>query len=422
MAWKMRIRVRLALLPKTMSLKFDVFRTEPGEQLKFAPDTEYWKSKLVFDPETQCYLSGDNKFCNASNYGLSGLPPNREDLSERKSRLPKDCGQETPLTDLQKQSLRLMKETAIPRENGIVWEYDYDTRANDILIYAPYPSAFSQAVNIHALLFGYCKTGEKSYQDLAKLAGNGMLIPFEKGGMRVGDFFAESPLPEGYLAYTLNGHMYSVAMLYALHESTGDKKFLKAAEEGTDWLEENYKLFDTGYWTRYDLRPRGAKIYIEFHFKTETKMKSVTVTSGNSVWTVCETGCDQSVGEVTNGNSWRIAANLPDLIEYDVGETIQVEVDHDGPAPMAYSGPPRFTRSEMWFTSDQSSFEVPISDTGWNTLSPFYMKWHSFLMNELGQLSGREEFFEISERWYQYLEDYNQETSEERLRYRTLIQ
>jgi len=246
------------------SLSADLWITRLGEPLRLAPLTPYWMAHRTLNLNTLAYESPEGLvFHNPAALGRYALPPPRADWSQRSGILDGACQQASPLTAIQKRAIALLHEQAKPAASGMVWNYDYDTSYNDIVVKAPYPSAFAQAINIQALLFAYCKTKDRTHLDLAIKAGDAMLLRIEEGGVRNGDWFEEMPAPRGLTPYILNGHLYSVVVLYELAEVSGCARFETAAKRGTAAFTNLINEFDTGYWTRYDLRPRSPAVYVE---------------------------------------------------------------------------------------------------------------------------------------------------------------
>lgn len=343
------------------------------------------------------------RYFNASNLGLIALPPARPGFPERNTPFPANCNQDEPVSERQALAIRLLHEKAKPLGQGVSWFYDYDARMNDQTIKPPYPSAFAQAANIQGLLFAYCKSANVDHLALAVKAGDGLLVPVSQGGMRNGDWFEEQPASDGIMPYILNGHLYSVVVLYQLAEMSGEQRFKQAADEGVAALDTYALWFDAGYWTRYDLRPEWSAVYAEIHFPPETNISRIEIKAGSDVWSVCETGCSQTFGSARNGYSFRVAANLPSLREYQRGETARVETTYTGPAPSIYSGVARPGKVEVWKTGEGASVELPIADAGWSTLNAFYQSWHAFLAGEVYERTAKPRHYVLAARWANYI-------------------
>jgi hypothetical protein len=400
--------------------KATITKVEPG-QTYTPPATDYWSGPLALDPATLEYARGSLRFANASNLGLTAMPPSRPDFGQRDLPFPASCHQEGPLSDQQVLAFKLLKEKAKPLGDGVAWFYDYDALANDVVVHPPYVSAFSQAANIHALLFGDCKMGNRANLTLAIKAANGLLIPVSQGGVRNGKWFEEMPAPEGWMPYILNGHLYSVVVLYELAEElkqTADaanaQKFRNAADEGVAEFDSYALDFDSGYWTRYDLRPRSVAIYAEVHTDPSTVVTRIEARSGSDVWSLCDTGCDQKLQQQRNGQSYRFAANLPSLREYRPGETVQIVTAYSGPAPVIYTGVSRPDRAEVWKTGQGGNVQIPIADKGWSNLNQQYAQWHAFLMGEIYERTKQPRHYVLAARWANYVKTYEAANTEQR--------
>lgn len=68
-------------------------------------------------------------------------------------------------------------------KNIFVWEYGFNHTYNDIIIAAPWYSAFGQAAGIQALLVGYKELQEKKYLDAAIKAAEVLMLPIQDAGL-----------------------------------------------------------------------------------------------------------------------------------------------------------------------------------------------------------------------------------------------
>jgi len=393
--------------------------TAKGDPVNLPPVTPYWRLKHTFDAHTLTITAEDYRFTNASNFGLAALPRPKNpaditDLVPRLSRLPPDCGQKEQLTELQQRAIDRLHEMATKLDNGaVVWLYDYSALANDYILQSPYPSAFSQATNVQGLLFAYCKTADRKHLDLAVKGGLGMLTPIKDGGTLNIDgayWFEECVAPPGFTPFILNGHLYVVNVLYQLLRVSGDGRFNEAANRGAKSFDNLLYLFDTGYWTRYDLRPRAMHIYLELHHAPETIIHKIEMTAPEGgIFTICESGCDRSFSDARNAFSLRFTAQFPSLVEWNPEErSIETRVRFDGPAPRLYGGGLRNDFQEIWeaplrVEANTAVGRVALGAMAWSTTNDNYIAWHAFLAAELFKHTGNPTHFTTAVRWRNYL-------------------
>jgi hypothetical protein len=390
------------------SVRANIYKTEVGAAPFLPPTTPYWNGPLTLNKQTLAYERGAHVFENASNLGLVALPAHKTDFSNRQLPLKEDCNQAHPLSEDQKRAIGLLHSKAILKDGMAVWHYNYDQQANDVVVLAPYPSAFSQAINIHALLFAYCKTLDSAHLELAIKAGDGMLTTVANGGTRNGWWFEEQPAPKGYMPYILNAHIYSLVVLYALSETSGLVRFRFAAEQGVKILDQLLMNFDTGSWTRYDLRPRSPLIYFEVHPRENKVIERIEIRAGDSVFSICNIGCTKILGSLRNGKNFSVAANLPSLRRFhaqeSVSPTILVVATQPSLEPIAdiYVGSVRPREKELTHVGAGGEIQLDFVHMGWSQLQEDYQRWHAFLMAQLWKKTQKAEHFVTALRWANY--------------------
>lgn len=394
-----------------------VWATPVGEQVRIPPKGDYWSGPLTFNSGDLTYSRNGKVFTNASNFGLVTIPANRERYENRSLPLGRDCNQGEPISAMQERGIQELHEQAKPFLNGAIWTYDYQMDANDVVVSAPYPSSFSQAVNIHGLLFAYCKTGDKRHLELAEKAGNALITQMSVGGMLNGDWFEEAPGVTGFTPYILNGHLYSVSVLYELADATKATRFRQAADQGAKAFDQWWTHFDSGYWTRYDMRPRSAMITAAVLPVDGATVQKITLTSGDSRYTVCADSCTAKIGVGPNGAYW-VSANLPSLWRYWRGDEVSIKVEHTGGSVKIYSGAARQDRKEFFLTAHASEATIRTPDLGWSTLDVGYQQWHAFLVEQIWKRTGNPEQFVTAARWQNYLRWFNGDMSTEYFRER----
>lgn len=126
----------------------------------------------------------------------------------------------------------------------------------------PWISALTQAGVIRVLCRMFQATGREEYLRDACGAMTPLTVPVARGGVRsslpgVGGVWYEEYPFAGQCHHVLNGFL---TTLFSLHElvraSGGDERARRAYEDGLGSVMGGaLDRFDTGYWTRYDLRP-----------------------------------------------------------------------------------------------------------------------------------------------------------------------
>lgn len=222
--------------------------------------TDYRSGPLTLNENDFSYVRGEKKFHNPSNYGIIASPDVPGGPWEnRRQHLAENCNQSGPISDRQQRALDLIFKEATPLPNGgVTWRYDYALDYKNIVYLPGWNSAFSQSVNIAALLFAECKTKDKKYLDLASKAALGLITPISKGGLLNDDdgltFFEEYPAAKGFSPYTLNAHILSLNVLYAMAAASNDAKFKHFADLGTETLVKLAPQFSEPTCIKYRLK------------------------------------------------------------------------------------------------------------------------------------------------------------------------
>lgn len=390
--------------------KMEYWETAVGEQYTGPPQTKYWASPTTLDDQTLEQVNADgDRFFNPGTLGMLALPEGYTDYEERRTTFDENCNQDEPLSNRQQTAIKRIIDTATRlTDDTVVWLYDFPMKGNDYIIQPPYPSSFSQAVNIHALLFAYCKSGDPSYLDLAAKGGRGMLTSISEGGV-LNDadgfhWFEELVAPVGFNPYIFNGHAYSILSLFMLGRETGDEAFTQGALSGVRGLNELLHEVDTGYRTKYDLRPPAPVIYIEAHFQPDVEVELIRVWEpGGSEYTLCASTCDAELATARANNSYRFNANLPSLREYH-GNNVEVRMAAEADGDVEF-----FTLSRRPVGSAEV-FHVPdrvlsVDEMGWGQTQEAYQVWHALLMEEIHKWTGEDLHQETARRWRQYIDD-----------------
>ncbi|RMI13912.1 MAG: hypothetical protein D6681_05575, partial [Calditrichaeota bacterium] len=156
-----------------------------------------------------------------------------------------------------------LEKNAHPVKDALIWYYQFDNAYNDIVIKAPWPSAFGQAHVVKAFLHAWQVTGKRKYRDYAIKALRAYRLTLEEGGFQSrlpdgGVFFEE--VPTAHPTHILNGHMISTIVLLeagrALHLDWAEK----LGQAGVRTLVRHLADYDMGYWSRYDMNPKRGEI------------------------------------------------------------------------------------------------------------------------------------------------------------------
>ena len=128
----------------------------------------------------------------------------------------------------------------------------------------PYYSAYTQAIGIVVLARAYDLTNNQTYLDEANKAFQALLIHYDNGGVMTiednnGDlmFFHELAKPGFQKTYILNGQTGALLHIWQYYELTNDPGAKLIFDKGINYLKNNLWKYDTGTWSRYDLKPIG---------------------------------------------------------------------------------------------------------------------------------------------------------------------
>lgn len=154
------------------------------------------------------------------------------------------------------------------------WLADFDWLDNR----APWPSAMAQGQGISLLVRLSRAHRQHDYAAAAEVALAAMRRPVAEGGVATrlasGAAFFQEATNRGNPDYILNGHLFSI---WGLHDLAriGVPDAASALREGLAGLNLLLDLFDTGYWSRYDLRSGrlpnlASAFYHELHVRQLT--------------------------------------------------------------------------------------------------------------------------------------------------------
>lgn len=344
-----------------------------------------------------------------------------------------------------------LEQTAVPIAGGsaITWHYDYETQINDVILRAPWASAFAQAAIVERLLLHHCKTGEARYAELARRAGRAFAIPVSAGGVRSenDDFvwFQEVPLPDRHNPFIVNAHLYAIEMLLRLDGLFPEEGFRALAERGVRSFRRALPAIDTGDWTRYDLRPRYSPVTIRIEGAGLLRAASLEARPGDGGTRPAGPGDGFSTlatarlpeqGLSLAGKPFDIRLDMsfgrefsPGLLEVPLrlrlsfagaADRTLVAVVSARPGDVVFlwlPGMETLTRA-----SDETVVAVPVglADFGWGQVAPEYIPFHAHLLASIAHALGDPNLFLRALRWELFARRHGEAASAQERRRRWL--
>jgi hypothetical protein len=177
---------------------------------------------------------------------------------------------------------------AVRRGSAAVWVHpECPVPCRDRNLECPWMSAMTQGEAISLLLRVHAAFGGDAYLETAHAAFEPFLRVVEDGGVAGRDadgevFFEEVPHPAPY-SHVLNGHIYALWGVFDLARYTGLESAAALYREAAASLDRTVERFDVGYWSRYDIYPRGlANVASPFYHALHVSLlEALAVTSGN---------------------------------------------------------------------------------------------------------------------------------------------
>jgi len=172
-------------------------------------------------------------------------------------------------------------KSAVPwRHNLMVWRYDYS-----LYFYgpeAPWISAMAQAEGVALLLRCHQLQPKDEWRQLAESAIRALDIEINDGGTR--DRLADGSgwfeeYPTSPPSHVLNGHIFALFGAIDMARYSGRADDQLRVEEGIHSLETNWRLWDCGYWTLYDLHPTrrlASRMYQKVHIRCLQSLFQIT--------------------------------------------------------------------------------------------------------------------------------------------------
>jgi heparosan-N-sulfate-glucuronate 5-epimerase len=136
------------------------------------------------------------------------------------------------------------------------WQH-LDAYAHTFDLRPPWLSAMAQGEGASLLVRLNRETGEDRFAEAAQRALKPLAISSEQGGVQAllnGRAFPEE-YPTAPPSYVLNGAFFALWGCYDVWLGLGDEDAGRTFREGVETLATNLHLWDTGYWSRYDLYP-----------------------------------------------------------------------------------------------------------------------------------------------------------------------
>ena len=180
-------------------------------------------------------------------------------------------------------------------EAGVYSLKEYSLWANDFPwpwyneLTPPYYSAYTQAMGIDVLAHAYHLTNNVTYLDEANKAFHALLVNYDNGGVTTiedknGDllFFHELAKPGFQKTYILNGQTGALLHIWQYYKLTNNPAAKFVFDKGVNYLKQNLWKYDTGTWSRYDLKPIGQKEnlatmdYQKIHIDHLNKLYNIT--------------------------------------------------------------------------------------------------------------------------------------------------
>lgn len=173
-----------------------------------------------------------------------------------------------------------------------IWEFDFTWPWYNELT-TPYYSGYAQAIGIVVLARAYDLTNNETYLDEANKAFQAFLFDYDDGGVMTieddnGDlmFFHELGKPGFQKTYILNGQTGVLLHIWQYYELTNNPASKSLFDKGINYLKHNLWKYDTGSWSRYDLKPIGQRenlASMEYHKIHIDHLKTLYNITGESI-------------------------------------------------------------------------------------------------------------------------------------------
>lgn len=156
-----------------------------------------------------------------------------------------------------------------PQAGGWVHDFPYK---HTYSLTPPWLSGMAQGEGASLLVRIHRATGERRYADAALAALAPMRTPASEGGVaaNLGPGRVPEEYPTSPASYVLNGCIFALWGCYDVAVALTDSGADELAREGIEALADSLQLFDTGWWSRYDLFPHplvnlASPVYHRLH-------------------------------------------------------------------------------------------------------------------------------------------------------------
>ncbi len=162
-------------------------------------------------------------------------------------------------------------QNVVNENHGCVWPYHFNLDFYQTT--APWASAMAQGEAISLLLRAYSLQKKISYLEVAENAIIPLMFPVSEGGL-FSTFPDESlcfeEFPSDPPSHVLNGFIFSIFGVLDYVQYFKNPKISVLYQNALEGLKNNLNLYDTGYWTRYDLYPisrLASRVYQRIHIQ-----------------------------------------------------------------------------------------------------------------------------------------------------------
>ena len=175
------------------------------------------------------------------------------------------------------EAIKYLKENFIKVRDSYTWHNDYEVYFRDEKVLDKgWSSSFGQAYIILAFIYWYKLTDDKEYLNFAINAAKYYLIPMEGGGIlnlidleSSKNLFFFEELPSKNPTHILNAHLISLIALNRLSNYYSDDWIDSLITSGTKTMELLLPLYNTGYWSRYDIPNKLSSMFNVILNRTE---------------------------------------------------------------------------------------------------------------------------------------------------------
>jgi hypothetical protein len=415
------------------SVRYCIVEQQRSGKIQLPDKTAYWESSFQLDEQSLpvAVAPDGRRFRNMASVAFTMWAGIRDGFDAA-------CAAYQP-RDQARAALDYFERSAVPLpDDALTWHYNYDTQINDVVLKAPWASAFAQAAIIERLLLHSCKTGETRYAELARRAGRALALPVTRGGLRseAEDFvwFQEVPLPDRHNPFIVNAHLYATEVLFLLAKYFPDEGFRELAQRGIQSFLQTIPVVDTNYWNRYDLRPNYSRI--NFEIKADGLLKTASLDVGelsvvdfrlrrqaigaNGFYQVSELGPG---GARLRGTPLLVTFATKRGREFnprDVREPINLRLVFDGvaqgvrvgtlsirPGPIEFvalpMGPPETVGAETSY-----ALSLNLGEMNWGQVAPEYIPFHAYLAASIARETADKALFLRAVRWQLFFRRYQE--------------